>query len=450
MSLVIQSNTRALTFTSLANLRLLSGIQVSDDSVVFLTGHTTEDDNGGGEFYWDSTSTATDDNGVTVKLADTTTGRFIRSNQFLITAEMFGAVGNGVADDAPKINAAIQFVKLAGNARIVYFEGKNYGIGAQIIMETGVRLIGVGRQGTKLIGLAALGTSTMVSVSDTTGTTDYFRIGIEHMWLDKGASSALLGIDFVNLRNGRFIEYFLDGFTTGARLRGKSYYNYHEHCETDQCTTGFLCFPAGGFGANENHYYSCRTNRGVDGFAIQTDGSANMNGNKFVNCIVEAHSGMAFKLAGSGGLKVTNTQIISPRIDSSVGGAKSIEILDVDVVNTLIEDDALDGGVSEINNLGTTTQFRGARHEKKVNLVFDYGSISANSQIATSVTIAGVVAGKWAAYASPGGAGFADGLILEARADTTNAVRLIAHNLTGSPIDPANQTYTIYANRMDF
>mgnify|MGYP003652807417 FL=1 len=107
MSIAIQNNSRRQTYSSLASVRLISGITAYEGEVINLSGHTTEGDGGGGDFYWDASSTATDNNGTIVKLADTTTGRFIRVDQTRISVKMFGAVGNGSTDDTTKINVAL-------------------------------------------------------------------------------------------------------------------------------------------------------------------------------------------------------------------------------------------------------------------------------------------------------------------------------------------------------
>lgn len=213
-----------------------------------------------------------------------------------ITDFMFGAVADGSTDDSGAINNLIEYIKPVGGQRQGILSGSTYGVASTIIMQTGTSLIGRGRQGTKIQGLAGLGTDPVIAVSDLTGATDYFRIGLHDLWVDIGASSAAIGVDFSGLRNGDFREVYLNGFTTGFRLTAESYYNRFDHCEANGSTgRGFLLYPANNDGPNENHFYSCRCNGGVDGFVVQSDGTATINSNKFVNCVVEAHSGDAFK-----------------------------------------------------------------------------------------------------------------------------------------------------------
>ena len=121
MTLLIQNNSRRYTFDSLAKLRLLSGQKLRDNETVDLSGHTTEGDSGGGPFFWDASSTATDDNGTVAKLADTTIGRFRRSDVSRITAAMFGANGSG--DDTAAIQAAATY---ASGGSLAFSFGKTY------------------------------------------------------------------------------------------------------------------------------------------------------------------------------------------------------------------------------------------------------------------------------------------------------------------------------------
>jgi len=130
MSISIQGNTRRHTFDSLANLRLLSGEGLTDNETADVSGHTTEGDSGGGGFFWDASSTATDDNGTIVKLADTTTGRFIRTDQSSISVKMFGATGDGATDDRPAIQLALP--DGLTNSTVVFPAGFSYRIESSI------------------------------------------------------------------------------------------------------------------------------------------------------------------------------------------------------------------------------------------------------------------------------------------------------------------------------
>lgn len=88
----VQSALQALDIENIAALRLISGTEAQK---VLLNGYYASGDGGGGEFYWDSASTATDNGGMIIKATAITTGRWIRLDVALITPEMYGAVGDG-------------------------------------------------------------------------------------------------------------------------------------------------------------------------------------------------------------------------------------------------------------------------------------------------------------------------------------------------------------------
>ena len=62
------------------------------DAPVYIQGHTTNGDGGHGSFRWDATSTAADDNGVTIAVTGVATGRWIRQLNGFVIPEMFGGL----------------------------------------------------------------------------------------------------------------------------------------------------------------------------------------------------------------------------------------------------------------------------------------------------------------------------------------------------------------------
>lgn len=133
---------------SMADLRLVSGQQPND--VVFLKGYRTVSDGGEGTFYWNSTSTITDNGGTIIKpTGSTASGRWIRMFNNFISVKWFGAYGDGVNDDADAINTAICFAKANSIATIgkVWIPAGNYAIGCPIKQRDGVEIVGeVGQQ----------------------------------------------------------------------------------------------------------------------------------------------------------------------------------------------------------------------------------------------------------------------------------------------------------------
>lgn len=70
-----QQNIASKQFGTVADLRLQAGMQ---GTIVNLSGLTTANDKNGGNYYWNSASTATDDGISVIKVTNVTTGRWIK------------------------------------------------------------------------------------------------------------------------------------------------------------------------------------------------------------------------------------------------------------------------------------------------------------------------------------------------------------------------------------
>lgn len=90
---------------------------------VEVLGHTSLNDGGGGVFYWDSTSTATDNNGTIIKLTSVATGRYVRIYSGAVNVKWFGAKGDGTTDDSAAIQASIDLLTSGGT---IFFPEGDY------------------------------------------------------------------------------------------------------------------------------------------------------------------------------------------------------------------------------------------------------------------------------------------------------------------------------------
>ena len=94
------------TVVGAAGTQSLQRIVPTSPVTVNVKGYSIPGDGGGGAFYWDSTSAATDDGGTIIRPVGLLVGAWIRVYSGAINVRWFGATGNGVTDDVTAINAA--------------------------------------------------------------------------------------------------------------------------------------------------------------------------------------------------------------------------------------------------------------------------------------------------------------------------------------------------------
>lgn len=123
----IQAYHKGVLSTSLS---ALTG-SASRHSIV-ITGHTTDGDGGEGIARWDASDSSTADDGGTVWGSGT--GRWKRVLGNHVTPEMFGAVGDGSADDTVALQAALDTLRL-----VVCKAGATYLVTSQSSYDGGTR-----------------------------------------------------------------------------------------------------------------------------------------------------------------------------------------------------------------------------------------------------------------------------------------------------------------------
>lgn len=126
-----------------------------DGQAVTVLGYSDPGDGGGGDFYWDASSTDADDGG-TVFIDDTnqgspqSAGRWRRRLSGAINVRWFGAMGDGVTNDTSAIQSALD----AGAGGTVYFPEGTYLISAGLRPSSNTTLLGDG-YGSKITCSAA-------------------------------------------------------------------------------------------------------------------------------------------------------------------------------------------------------------------------------------------------------------------------------------------------------
>jgi hypothetical protein len=86
---------------TISDLRLVAGTIQNEHCHVL--GYYSPGDGGGGEFYWDGTSMATENGGTVIKVAGYT-GSWLRIFSGAVTPRWFGAKGDGLSNDTTPLS----------------------------------------------------------------------------------------------------------------------------------------------------------------------------------------------------------------------------------------------------------------------------------------------------------------------------------------------------------
>jgi Pectate lyase superfamily protein len=118
----------------------------SAGDTALLLGYGAKGDGGGGDFYWDSASTATPNGGTIVQPSGGGTGRWFRVYDGPLDVKWFGATGGGSTDDHTAIQAAANYAGSLATYGSVYLSppAVAYKITTAIDIPQGVNFIGDG------------------------------------------------------------------------------------------------------------------------------------------------------------------------------------------------------------------------------------------------------------------------------------------------------------------
>ena len=119
----------ALVVATYADARALVAAEVTGaNSLVYIQGRTSTNDGGQGFYYWNTTSTATDDGGVYIQLSGVVTGRLIRFESAIrIRPEWYGALRDGATNDTAAFTSAAAAITAAGGG-VLYLSPGTYNV----------------------------------------------------------------------------------------------------------------------------------------------------------------------------------------------------------------------------------------------------------------------------------------------------------------------------------
>jgi hypothetical protein len=129
---------------------------------VQLLGYYAPGDGGGGEFFWDASSTELDNGGTIIMPTSTPAkGRWQRVAEGPLSVKWLGAKGDGTTDDTAAIQAAINALTskaLGSQAGIVLLPPGSYLVTSTLLISNavGISFSGLGQQATTLIPSCAL------------------------------------------------------------------------------------------------------------------------------------------------------------------------------------------------------------------------------------------------------------------------------------------------------
>ena len=168
---------------------------------VFVSGHTTEGDGGGGNYWLDASDTTSADNGGTVIVGNDGTSRWKLIHNGSVSIKQFGAVQS--ANDTTAVQNALD-----SGVKEIYVPPGTYPITSVTLSEDNVRIYGPGT-------LQSIGSTGAVNLLEVTGD----GCSVDGICIDLQNSTDTFADGFVADRNGLYVHgasnaSYMDGFTS--------------------------------------------------------------------------------------------------------------------------------------------------------------------------------------------------------------------------------------------
>ena len=205
-------NTRMMEGRTVATIAALKALDPDDaQDVIWVQGHTTAGDGGGGLFRWDGSDTTTDDNGVYIQPNAGGTGRWVRQIfGDVINAAWYGVEVTVASDQSSKIQAAIDYAESIFGSKVLLPAGRIRVDTGLTITESNVVLTGFGGDCNHDLShddvgtiLAAYGSGmTVLSVNSPSGASEYKRYGsgLSHVEIE-GRNTAAVGLEVISVNS---------------------------------------------------------------------------------------------------------------------------------------------------------------------------------------------------------------------------------------------------------
>lgn len=297
----------AITFDNIVQLKLNSDIGRVD-----VLGYYTKGDGGDGTFYWDSTSTESDNGGTIIQATGITTGRWKRVYSGAVNIKWFGAKGDGISDDTVAIQTALNFTSIKkqilfmGASKYVVTDTINIPEGGQILGESLYQYgkgFGIDPKATSII----FNPTSLKSLFVFNGTLHGgFRIhnSIQNLYLEGNSTNSLgnsnYAIEVNKVIYGLFKNISIDkSFRTAIKCDG-TINNRFENVYT----TGFVqCIEYIGNNETTDVWEQCSLWSSLKGAVL----NGSTAGIRFNNCLIEQIDDYGFDLsAATGNLIVSN------------------------------------------------------------------------------------------------------------------------------------------------
>jgi len=224
----------------------------------------------------------------------------------------YGAVADGVTNDSPAIQAAIDAADADSNGEVYFPEGV-YLLDTGIEISDEIILVGAGEHVTFL----KAGTASMTMVAQKNPGTRFYRAGMRDMSL-LGNSLAAIGLDLVDCSLAWFQRVNISSLTTAIKISGTQTSVHNTFIDVDvlTCTTAYLLE---GTAPNENRFIACRgSNCTSRGFDIQ-GGSHNV----LLDCSIETNATGVYIEGDAGNIAISN-EILNCRFEGNTVSAVTV------------------------------------------------------------------------------------------------------------------------------